>query len=232
MTKMNLRAPAAALSFLALVTLGACASGAGAANDKPEAITPTEQFAIEVRPHPEELQLASHATGLSGNQASALDDFYRQWLLAEGGAITLKAPEHGVDPAGAFRTVTAARDLLVSQGVDPAKIRIIGYNAQGQAHAPIIVGYTRYDAHGPECGRDWDNLTSTGQNRPYANFGCSVTANLAAQIANPADLLAPRDSQPVDAQRREVVMDHYRKGENTSTAKDEQSSGAISHAVP
>jgi pilus assembly protein CpaD len=104
------------------------------------------------------------------------------------------------------------------------------YDAAGAA--PVItVSYPRYKARGPECGRSWENLSSTHGNRPYDNFGCAVTANFAAQIANPADLLAPRALDAPDGGRRQVVLDKYRKGEISSTAKDQQASGAVSNVV-
>jgi pilus assembly protein CpaD len=59
-----------------------------------------------------------------------------------------------------------------------------------------------------------------------------VTANVAAQIDNPADLLSPRDLDPPDAVRRQNELDIYRVGAVTSTTKDQQASGAISSVVP
>ena len=49
------------------------------------------------------------------------------------------------------------------------------------------------------------------ENKHYADFGCSYQNNLAAQIANPADLLGPRKLTEVDAEKRGVVIDEYRK---------------------
>ncbi|HEY2743800.1 MAG TPA: CpaD family pilus assembly lipoprotein [Polyangia bacterium] len=51
---------------------------------------------------------------------------------------------------------------------------------------------------------------------------------MAAQIANPRDLIAPRDMTPADATRRSVVLDKYRKGESTATASPEANKGKIS----
>jgi pilus assembly protein CpaD len=206
---------------------------AGCATDRtgqgiPEPVTPTERFAIDVRPAPEELKLAPHAEGLSGPQTAALGDFVRRWMLAEGGDITVRAPEHGGDPAIAYRTATGARDLLIAQGVSAHKVHIVGYEANGDDRAPIVVGFMRYLAKGPQCGRVWGNLSAVADNREWDNFGCAVTANVAAQIANPADLLAARQSDPADAQRRELVVDKYRQGVPTSTPKDSQADGSFS----
>jgi pilus assembly protein CpaD len=58
-----------------------------------------------------------------------------------------------------------------------------------------------------------------------------VTANMAVQIANPADLAHPRASTPIDMQRREVMLDKYRKGQVTSSDKDDQAKGVISNVA-
>ena len=43
-----------------------------------------------------------------------------------------------------------------------------------------------------ECGHWPTNLADDPRNLPYPNLGCAQQHNLAAQIANPADLLGPR----------------------------------------
>ncbi|MFI4933204.1 MAG: CpaD family pilus assembly protein [Caulobacterales bacterium] len=212
--------------LIGLLALGACAGTGG--TGKPDPILPTERFSIDVRSAPEELKLASHTTGLTSTQADALETFAHDWMDAEGGDITIKAPEHGDDPAGAYRTATGARDVLMAQGAAAQKVRIVGYEAGGDPHAPIIVAFLRYHAQGPDCGHEWGNLASTADNNGYAEFGCSVTANMAAQIANPADLLGPRDSPPPDAGRRQTILDHYRKGDISSSTKDPQADGTFS----
>ena len=55
-----------------------------------------------------------------------------------------------------------------------------------------------------------------------------MTANIAAQIANPRDLIAPAVMTPGDNGRRAVVLDKYRKGDITSSAKDDQADGKTS----
>jgi pilus assembly protein CpaD len=221
------------LAGLSLLALCACASGPPAkhAAEPPPPLTPSERYAIEVQPAPEELKLGAHANGISGTQAQALRDFIAQWNEADRGPITVKAPEHGPTPAGVYRTATGARDLLISEGVPAEDVRIVGYEAGGDAAAPILVGFMRYQAKGPHCGESWEDLAQVWQNREYKQFGCSVTANFAAQIADPADLLHPRAVDPPDASRRQNVLDKYRQGTTTSTAKDTQANGAISTAT-
>jgi pilus assembly protein CpaD len=219
------------LILLAGVALTACATDDAAIASGPPPVTPTERYAIEVSQHPEELKLAPHAHGVSQAQVEALGEFAQRWTDHDGGPITMRAPSHGGDPQAAYRTTEDARDVLVARGVDPGRIHIVSYDAGGEAAAPIVIGYAAYVARGPQCGREWDNMTATGSNREYANFGCAITANMAAQIGNAGDIVSPRPMDPSDAARRQAVLDHYRKGETTSSTKDDQANGAVSTAV-
>jgi len=223
-----MRAAAAPL-LAAVLLLGACATEhTGQGNPNPT--TPTERYSIDVQRAPEEVKLAPHGEGLSPAQAAALGDFVSRWVESNGGDITLKAPEHNGDRDGAYRTVVEAKDYLIAQGVAPRRVRIVGYDAGDDSHAPIVVGYMRYHAEGPRCGQAWGNLSAVSDNREYDEFGCAMTANLAAQIADPGDLVSPRPIDPPDAQRRQQVLDNYRKGAPTSTQKDSQADGTFSKA--
>lgn len=219
------------LAGLGLLALGACATDPGhdqKAPADPPPITPSERFSIQVDPTPLELKLGVHDAGISPAQADALRDFAGRWMQTDRAPITIKAPEHGPAQAAVYRTATAARDYLIGQGVDPADVRIVGYEAGDDRAAPVVVGFVRYQARGPQCGGSWGNLAIDFHSNGYAQFGCAVTADMAAQIAEPADLLHPRASDPPDAQRRETVLDKYRQGTTTSTTKDSQANGAVS----
>jgi pilus assembly protein CpaD len=217
------------IASLACLAPGACAGeSANTSLVETHPITPTERYAIQVKPSPVELMLAAHGSGLSGTQAEALRDFMGRYNDADRGAITIKAPEHGPDETGVYRTATAARDFLISQGVMPADVRIEGYDAGGDGKAPVRVAFVSYQAQGPVCGTDWGDLSKEADNEQYSEFGCSVTANVAAQIADPADLLHPRATTPPDALRRADVIGKYRQGQMTSTAKDPQADGTLS----
>jgi pilus assembly protein CpaD len=214
----------------AALALSACASTPTAVAG-PATPTVLDAWAarIQIIAEPEEIRLAPHPTGMSGTQARALADFHARWILAEGGVITVAAPL-GTEGPGAYRVSADARAFLVSQGATPDQVQLVGYDAAGVANAPIVVGFKRYVAIGPRCG-EWPSATATGSNQPMSNLGCAVAANMAAQVANPGDLLGARPMDPADAGRRMTVLGKYRAGETTSTAKDEQASGAVSTAV-
>ncbi|MHB8528482.1 MAG: CpaD family pilus assembly protein [Caulobacteraceae bacterium] len=198
-----------ALALLSPLALGACAAGGDTVG--PDPVTPTERFAIEVKTRPRELRLAVHETGASPTQARALGAYAADWREAEGGAITIRTPSRGADPAAAYRTANDARDILAADGVALAAVQITGYEPTAGEAAVVVLTYERYVAESPRCGA-WEDLTATSANREYVNFGCSITANIAAEIADPRDLLSPRPMTPPDAARRQAVLDAYRKG--------------------
>ena len=59
----------------------------------------------------------------------------------------------------------------------------------------------------------------------------ATNANIAAMVANPADLVTPRPEAPFDAGRRQVVIDKYRAGQATASVRDAQADGAISRVM-
>lgn len=214
-------------AVLAALALSACAT-ANVPDRIAEARTPTEHFQAGATAQAEELALAVHAQGLSQNQAGALADFLDTWRDAQGGAITIQTPAAGADAGSAYRAGEATRSFLLSQGVPANLIVMAGYDAAAEAGAPVRIAYTSYQAVVPRCGLEWTNLSRSAKNEVQPNFGCAVTANMAAQVANPADLVRPRDMGPSDAQRRLVTLDKYRKGEVTSSAEDTQAKGTVS----
>jgi pilus assembly protein CpaD len=212
---------------VAALGLGAAAARAGSP-ETPEPLTSIERYGIQVKPAPQEVLLAAHGSGLSLAQVAALRDFSWRWMNADRAPITVNAPEHGPDAAGVYRTASAARDYLVEQGVPPMAIQIVGYDAGGDAHAPIRVSFLHYQAQGPECGTSWSNLSDTRSNVAYPEFGCSITANIAAQVADASDFLRPRPADPTDPLRRENAINTYRAAAVTGTPMDPQADAAFS----
>lgn len=216
------------LMALALSGLAACASTPPDEGPSKLAATDTQQWMdrIKVTSAPDEIVLAPHATGLSSNQSAALEALMGRWLQAEARELVVTAPNN----VGAM--ATQIRDRLVTLGAPGSRVRVVGFNPTGPDDDTIRVGFLRYEAEKLKCGQRWENLAATRNNEPYDNFGCALAANLAAQVANPEDLIRPRDTTPIDNGRRETVLGLYRKGDVTSSKKDEQASGSISKAIP
>jgi pilus assembly protein CpaD len=227
--RATIRAAALAAVLLGTVGLQACAHDPHPAQTaKTEALLPTEQFPIQVTDRPEQIALGLHGSGLSTTQMAALGQFVSEWRDDGGGAVILKAPNDGADPVMARRMEDQTAAYLVRLGVPRERLQIAGYVSGRAPGAPLLASYEKFEAKGPNCSGGWKNLTSTNSNAVYDHFGCSVTANVAAQIANPRDLLAPAVVTPADNPRREVVLGKYRRGEVTSSAQDTQADGKVS----
>jgi pilus assembly protein CpaD len=227
---LNSRLNRGGWSLAALAVLGAalcaCASPRADKSPTPVATTPTQQFPLDATAHADEISLDPHPAGLSEGQAAALTALMQRWQDAGGGMITVQVPVRAWSAASL--AAEQARLLLLRLGVPPERVRLASYEATSGQPAVIVVGFTAYEPVVPHCGTHWENIANTWQNKPMSNFGCAVTANMAAQIANPADIAGPRAVDAPDAGRRALVIDNYRQGKLTAGAKDQQSSGTVS----
>ena len=79
--------------------------------------------------------------------------------------------------------------------------------------APLRLSYLRVKAVVPHCGI-WpeDAAERLSTTRSYHNFGCAAQQNLAAMVANPADLLRPQPMAPANGARRANVITKYGAG--------------------
>ncbi|ESQ74902.1 CpaD family pilus assembly lipoprotein [Asticcacaulis sp. AC402] len=225
---MTLRFASPALAILlATAGLTACATGKQASIAPPAPLTPTSQFALTADSRIEPIHLRVNPTGISANQARALDQ------VASEAAWTANQPVDvqiitSPDPASMAAGKAISGYLM---GRDVSSDTVSQYSVQSQPVEIVTVNLIRYRANVPACGQHWENLAATRKNSPFANFGCAVTANLAAQVADPRDLANPATATPGDAARKSAILDKYRKGEVTSAAKDDQSNGAIAQAI-
>jgi len=220
MTRISLRprllgnaAMALALPLALAACMGDPAGGLG-----PEPLNPATRFTLQVEPDVDRIALAVHETGLSGPQQAALVNLSNRFGLQGATVLRIEAPSGG-DPVSA-EFAYRVKSALEAMGAPVEAIQVVGYDAP-DPRAPVVVGFETLRAAVPQCGTYWGNMTRTNGNDTSANFGCAVTANLAAQIDNPRDIVTPRGMTPVDTGRRAVVYDHYRKGEATAAPQEE-----------
>ena len=216
-----------ALCVSCALTATACASTGPERAE--QAVLPTEQFKTTVTTQPEEVLLSPHADGLSPAQQAAVFELIDHWRSRAAGPITVQTPVAGNDDT--FEATAKIDAFLQAYGVSEHDLRFKRYEAGPDPRAPIRVGFSAYAVDIPRCGQAWANLANNFDNQVTPNFGCAVTANIAAMVAKPSDLMYPQPSTPSDASRRQVVLEKYRQGQVTSSAKDEQAQGSVSHAV-
>jgi pilus assembly protein CpaD len=209
--------PRALVLVLASLTLAACMGGpAGGVGPAP--LSPTTRFTLQVEPDIDRIALAVHEEGLSGNQQAALNDLSNRAGVAGAAVLRIEAPSGGDPVSAAFAYQVKA--VLEARGASVEAIQVVGYAAP-DPRAPVLVGFETLHAVVPRCGTSWGNLGRTNRNETSANFGCAVNANLAAQIDNPRDIVAPRGMTSSDNGRRAVVFDNYRKGEATAAPQED-----------
>jgi len=198
------------------LTLSACVGGPASLGGEPP-LTPTSRFSLQVEPGLDRIALAVHETGLSANQRAALDALVGRFAMEGAPVLVIEAPAGG-DPAAA-QAAWNVKAAFEAAGVPGERIQLVGYAAP-DPRAPVLVGFETVQAVVQQCGAQWGNLGRTGDNQSASNFGCAVTANLAAQIADPRDIVAPRAMTPADAGRRSVVFDAYREGAQTAAQRE------------
>lgn len=222
-----IRLPTIGKSFLLFAALGAaCALAGCATNAKVAGLSklPTGQFPLTTTTQTTGIQLTPHKKGLSASQIEALRGLVADWRASGEGLIIVEVPACACDDAAEAGYDT--RDALKGLGVPEGAIRMLGYEAQPDG--PIRVSFQKISAKTYDCSASWDDLTKTGDNRPYKNFGCATAANHAAMIDRPADLGGPRPADPANGAARQVTIERYRTGADATAAAAATTGGAAS----
>ncbi len=213
------------LTAAATVVLGACAS-TGASDTQP--LTPLSRYALRVEPGLDRIALAVHDDGLSSNQQAALNDLAGRYFAAGVGAVRIEGPS-GEDPAAARQT-WAVRSALQAAGLPADRIIVASYAAP-DPRAPVLAGFETVRAVIPNCAAEPRAMEGRFSNDSSIGLGCAINANLAAQIADPRDILGHRPISPADSGRAAVVFDNYRRGEVTSAPQEPLVEGRVAQAV-
>jgi pilus assembly protein CpaD len=206
-------------SLAAVLLAGSCASpndgdGVGLVADggvnHPITVEPTSQ-ALSIA-------FAGPNAGLSAPDEQRVDAFVADYLARGNGAISVSVPQ-GPDSTD---TVTWFGEHFAEMGVPRSRILVGMHDGGG-----VELSYISYVAHTEECG-DWStSVADTASNLPMPNFGCATEHNLAAQVADPRDLVAPRKMGDADANRRATVTGKYEKGQITASDKSPDQSAAV-----
>jgi pilus assembly protein CpaD len=187
-------------------------------------IDPAQRHPILVAQQPTDLSLrvARGSNGLTPHQRSQIADFLSGFHAAEAGdsRIALHVPSGAPNEVAVLNAVADLRELLRGLGHDESRLTVHAFRARSERDASIRLTYSRYVAEAPICGQWPVNVGDDPRNLPYHNLGCSTQRNLAAQIANPADLLGPRTRGPASAERRDEAWEKWTKGQSTISKKE------------
>ena len=189
-------------------------------------VDPEQRHPIMVSQEPAVLNLrvARGSQGLTPSQRADVIDFTSRYRAGDTGnsRLVISVPSGSANEVAAITAAEDIRELLFDGGFSEASVSVEAYHEESSSHPPVRIAYMRYIAKGPDCGNDWsENLARNSRNIGHPNFGCANQHNLAAQIANPADLLGPRTQGERYSDRRDTVMNNWTNGKVTGSEKSQ-----------
>ncbi len=146
-------------------------------------------------------------------------EFGREYAREGRGVINAAVPTGPAGHAmmGTIRSALAEGGARVPMQVSP-------YQADPSlGAAPVRLSFVKLQAKvASQCGLWPADLAGskdldTWHNRPYHNLGCSYQSVLAAQVADPIDLVRPRTEGPVDTVKRTKDIEALRKDQDPAT---------------
>ena len=138
--------------------------------------------------------------------------FAQDYLALSKSTVSIAVPNSSANAGAANNVKGDIRKVLIEAGVKGNRIVLTSYDpADSSASAPVRLSFVAVTAITGDCGQWPSDLfgPSIRDNTNWENFGCATQQNLAAQVANPADLVGPRGMTPIDAQRRAEVISIY-----------------------
>lgn len=157
-----------------------------------------------------DLPVSAGSRGATPSQRASLEGFLANYDKVAAPTVNIVVPAGSPNALAAGEVGRDFAEIARQAGVPAARIMLASYSAMPEESvAPVRVSYVAMRAQTDKCGRWPDDLLETSENKHYANFGCSYQNNVAAQIANPSDLLGPRKQTPIDPANREGVIGEY-----------------------
>lgn len=158
-----------------------------------------------------DVPVGAGALRMSRGQRDVIAGFLSGYDRETGAPMRILVPANSVNAATAFMISGEIEALAQKQGVHRANIVVQSYQVPSpDVAAPIRISYYAMRASTKPCGRWPEDMLAHHDNKHWANFGCSYQNNLAAQIAEPADLLGPRKSSEIDPENRAGAIEEYK----------------------
>jgi len=186
--------------------------------------TPSDDFrvrhpiVISEKEQTMDIPIAAGSKGLPRPEKSAITGFLAQFKGSASRSISVLVPSGSSNERAARQAAKQIVGIIQKNEIGRNRIILTAYQAtEYGSSAPIRLSYQAIQASVDGCGQWPADLAADSENRNYQNFGCASQKNLAALVANPSDLLGPRGSTPIDAERRLKVIQAYRNAEDPST---------------
>ena len=236
MTKPTLKTFALLGTAIGLMGATGCASNSGSPvpTEYLEG-TPLDRNEITVSKKTEYMEVVLNPadTQLRISDKDRIRAFVSGYVENGHGPLIMSMPKGSPNPQLSLQAVTEARAIAWEYGVEYKEIQGGTYDARSKGTgAPLVLAYTAFRANAPECqSLSTIDLADATSNNELPTLGCAVRTNMAAMIADPADLFGERDLEEGDIDRRGVILGQYRAGEPTGAERAQDESGAVSTAV-
>jgi pilus assembly protein CpaD len=158
-----------------------------------------------------------NSRGLDHRQIDDIKGFARDYIQNGQGPLIAYLPSGG--HSGAVHQGLSGIRQALSGGGASGRLQIAHYHAEGGAAAPIKLAFAKLKAEiTNRCGYDSQGINASGYRANVANesphnFGCTYQRNLAAQVADPRDLVRPRREGAIDLDRRLAGIERLREGD-------------------
>lgn len=205
--------------LLAAVSAGCSTTGTSDVNLADHDYRLRHPIMISNAPEVLDIRVGMSGPALSPEIEAAVREYVRGYQRDGTGSLTIQVPTASANEVAAASTGRAVHYALVRAGVPRASIVVAPYHVGDHAKvASLRLSYLRVKATTPECGIWPDTAPADYRNKDYHNFGCASQQNLAAMVANPADLVSPRPLSPANGARRAKVITDYSQGAETKSS--------------
>jgi len=219
-----------------LMVLAGCQSGIGSGNVPLENFygTPLDRHEIGVKQHKEylEVSLDSRDTQLRVSEVMKVRSFLDKYADVGHGPLVISMPKSAQNPQLAVGAVAEIREFAWEAGINYERILGAAYDADRRVETPVVMAFKTYKAVAPDCPSLAEiDLANAVSNSVLPTHGCAVRTNMAAMIAEPADLLGERELTEGFAARQQFQLDLWLQGQPTPSTRGDGESTAISNAV-
>ena len=204
-------AAVAAVAFSAALASGCAGRDSVKVGSIPDDYRTNHPIVIAEREKTIDIPVGTADRGITRVQKVAVDGFIADYDRRAAPLVGVMVPYGSANQAAASAVAADLVKRLRAAGVPEGRILHEPYDAARHGDsAPIRLSYAEMKASTGPCGRWPGDMLQTSENKHWANYGCSYQNNLAAQVANPADLLGPRKPGDIDAENRSDAIDQYR----------------------
>ncbi len=155
----------------------------------------------------------------SPSDSERIDEFLYAYQTQGEAPLEVTVPGKSTDDPAAREHALQLANALMQRGVPADDIKL--YVAETQTTGTASVTFPIYVTAPEECGYPGEPWDYGHDNAIHPNYGCSIQHNIDAMVANPRDLVYPREMTPGRSGARAFyVIDKYQRGEPLPSAND------------